>query len=59
MTHPPVPLVTILPTLRCLPDFVVGIPVALAMLRFRLVIPVALFNENDSPGIPVFEPRLL
>ena len=51
--HPPV---IILPILRCLPDLVVGIPVTLAILRFALVIPKALLQENERPGIPVFVP---
>jgi hypothetical protein len=47
-----------LPSLRCLPDFVVGIPVAFEMFRFNFVIPSARFKLNDRPGIPVFVPFL-
>lgn len=46
-------LETIGPNLRCLPDRVVGMPVALAILRLAAEIPVARFQENDRPGIPV------
>jgi len=53
------PPVSILPNFLCLPDLVVGIPVILAILRLALVIPNARFQLNDSPGIPVFERRLL
>jgi hypothetical protein len=31
------------------PDFVVGIPVVLAILFFALVIPSALFQLNENP----------
>jgi hypothetical protein len=41
--HPPV---AILPTLRCLPDFVRGIPVDLDIFDFARVIPVARFQEK-------------
>ena len=37
-----------------LPCFVVGMPVAFAMLRFALVIPNALFQLKDNPGISDF-----
>jgi hypothetical protein len=40
-----------LPTFLCRPAFVVGIPVAFAILRFALVIPSARFQLNESPGI--------
>ena len=50
----------IFPYLRCRPDLIVGMPVFLANARFALVIPRALFGENESPGMPVFVPlRLL
>ena len=39
-----------LPNLRCLPDFVVGIPVALDTLRSSQVIPKARFQEKVIPG---------
>jgi hypothetical protein len=55
--HPPP--VTILPIFLCLPDFVVGIPVAFAIFLFAFVIPVALFQLNDSPSIPVLVPFFL
>ena len=48
-----------LPTLRCRPDFVVGMPVAFAILRLTAVTPTARFAENDSPGMPVFVPLFL
>ena len=34
-----------------IPDFVVGIPVTLAICLFILYIPTALFNEKETPGI--------
>ena len=39
-----------LPSLRCLPDFVVGIPVISAAFRRTFVIPRARFQENEMPG---------
>jgi len=45
------PPVTIRPTFRCLPDFVVGMPVARAIFLFAWVMPTARFHENDTPGI--------
>lgn len=42
--HPPP--VTILPTLRCLPDFVRGIPVALEIRDFAALTPKARFQEK-------------
>lgn len=42
------------PTLLRLPLFVVGIPVAFAILRFAFVIPKARFQLNDRPGMPDF-----
>lgn len=42
---------SILPILFLLPCFVVGIPVAFAILRFTEVTPNALFQLNDRPGI--------
>lgn len=45
----------VLPIFRSIPDFVVGIPVLRAKLLLALVIPNALFHENDNPGIPVFD----
>ena len=42
------------PSFRCLPCFVVGMPVAFAILPFAEEIPVARFKLNDSPGIPLF-----
>ena len=47
---------SILPSFLCRPALDVGIPVAFAILRFAAVTPVARLNENDRPGIPVFEP---
>ena len=42
---------SILPILFLLPCFVVGIPVAFAILRFTEVTPNALVQLNDRPGI--------
>ena len=39
------------PILRSIPCFVVGIPVALAILVLTLVTPNARFKENETPGI--------
>jgi len=36
------------------PDFVVGMPVALAIDLFAFVMPRARFQLNDSPGISFF-----
>lgn len=41
----------IFPSLFLRPDFVVGIPVAFAILRLALVTPKSRFHENDRPGI--------
>lgn len=38
-----------LPTFRCLPPRVRGIPVALEILLFAAEIPDALFQENENP----------
>lgn len=43
-----------LPNFLCLPDFVVGMPVAFAILRFVAVIPVARFILLESPGTLIF-----
>jgi len=45
----------VLPIFLCRPDPEVGIPVALAILRFAFVTPVARFQLNESPGIPFFD----
>lgn len=47
------PPVTILPTLRCRPLFVSGIPVALEILDLARVTPIARFQENP----PLFTAR--
>jgi len=48
------------PTFRCIPCFVVGIPVRLANLCFSPVIPNARFHEKLSPGmIDFFLPMVL
>jgi hypothetical protein len=39
-----------LPSLRCRPERVNGIPVAREILRFARVTPSARFHENDNPG---------
>jgi len=44
-------LSTMLPTLRCNPCFVVGIPVLRATFCLTLVMPTARFHEKDNPGI--------
>ena len=41
------------PNLRSTPALVVGMPVALVNSRFNLVMPNALFHENDTPGMVV------
>ena len=38
------------PSFACRPERVVGMPVALAILRLKLVTPSARFQENDRPG---------
>lgn len=40
-----------LPIFFSIPDFVVGIPVTLAICLFILSIPTALFNEKETPEI--------
>ena len=42
------------PTFAQRPCLVVGMPVALAIFLFALVIPSARFQLNDNPGIPFF-----
>lgn len=39
------------PAFRCLPDPVKETPVALEARRFAEVMPVARFQENDTPGM--------
>lgn len=39
------------PILRSSPCLVVGMPVFLATLVFKPLMPIARFNENDNPGI--------
>ena len=39
-----------LPILRCLPDFVVGMPVIFAAFRRTFVMPSARFHEKEMPG---------
>ena len=39
-----------LPSLRCLPERVSGMPVLRAMRRFAAVMPSARFHENVRPG---------
>ena len=46
-----------LPNFRSIPAFDVGIPVCLANCCLACVTPNALFQENESPGIPVFDFR--
>lgn len=52
-------LVAALPTFRCRPERVVGIPVAFAKVLLAFVTPNAFFQLNESPGIPVFVPLFL
>lgn len=54
--HPPV---TAFPTLRCLPDFVKGTPVALLIFLFAFVIPVARFQENPPRFAIVLTPYFI
>ena len=44
-----------LPNLFLLPDFDVGIPVVFAIHLFNLVMPSALFQLKDRPGILNFD----
>ena len=46
------------PNLLRTPLLVVGIPVALAIARFNLVIPSARFQEKDSPGPSFIKPPI-
>ena len=48
------PPVILLPYFRCLPDFVVGIPVVLAIFCFAFVTPNARFALKDTPGMWFF-----
>lgn len=43
------------PNFLSTPAFVVGMPVVRANFCRTCVMPSALFHENDSPGIPVFD----
>ena len=43
-----------LPSLCLLPDLLVGMPVALEILRFTLVTPKAFFQLKERPGIDDF-----
>ena len=43
-----------LPNFRSIPLLVVGIPVVRAKCCFACVMPKALLQEKESPGIPVF-----
>ena len=40
-----------LPTLRCLPDRVSGIPIEREIFDLNAEMPTARFHENDRPGI--------
>lgn len=42
---------TVAPTFLSIPCLVVGTPVFFATFCFNAVIPMALFRENDNPGI--------
>ena len=57
MRHPPP--VVILPTLRCRPLFVRGIPVALEILDFARLIPAARFHEKPPLFILVSQSLIL
>lgn len=41
-----------LPTLRCRPDRVSGMPIEREIFDLNAEIPTARFHENESPGIP-------
>lgn len=41
------------PILRWRPDFVSGTPICRESFPFAAEIPVALFQENDTPGMPL------
>jgi hypothetical protein len=41
-----------LPTLRCRPDRVSGMPIDREIFDLNAEIPTARFHENDRPGIP-------
>jgi len=41
-----------LPTLRCRPDRVSGMPIEREIFDLNAEIPTARFHENDRPGIP-------
>ena len=50
------------PALRCLPDFVKGIPMFFEILLLAEEIPVARFHENDNPYfflLDIFLPHYL
>lgn len=42
------------PTARCLPDLVSGMPISRDSFAFAEEMPVALFQENETPGMPFF-----
>ena len=44
------------PIFRCLPFRVSGIPICRESRPFAADSPIARFQENDSPGIPVVRP---
>jgi len=50
---PKIALIIVLPILRSIPDFVVGIPVFRATLLFNPLIPSSLFSENENPYFPL------
>lgn len=47
-----------LPTFRSRPDFVSGIPILREILFFTPEMPIARFQEKDTPGIPLLRPIL-
>jgi len=49
--RPKTALIIVRPIFFSSPDFVVGMPVSLAICRFTLSIPNARLSENDTPGI--------
>lgn len=46
-------LIIALPIFLSIPNFVVGIPVFLAILFLNPLIPRSLLNENEKPYLPI------
>lgn len=56
---PNMPLIIAFPIFLSSPAFDVGIPVCLANCCLAWVIPSALFQENDNPGIFMFSVNMI